>query len=355
MAQARLNYEELVTSYWESLTTVLRGFVPTEAYPFLETWIHDEDDVASILNILEAAATGGIDRVSLRLGRASLARVDIERLLHETGKLGVVSWEQTEEGAELEIALRQVVSPLCEIGSRYRAALAAIVARVTHERPLRDAGQGVRIEASHDGVTLAAIVEAGTHVVTEAAHLGARTQVQRGLLEGLCRGIEGVPLLEAADHGTITLEHQLREPAEGRPVAGVVQPENADEAFLLPHTLIRSLMKAYRELTGYAARRNEYERPPSAEWQALGTEAAMQKISSALASSSWGRGLALVGLQNRRRVVVSFTDDADAASRPSRLLQIEGLLRKTVEPVLEVHLEPKRDELTIRLKKGVKL
>lgn len=354
MGHARLNYEELVASYWESLTTVLRGFVPSAEYPFLETWIHDEDDVSSILNLLDAAAQAGIERVSLHLGKATLARLDMERLRQETGMLGLVSLEPEGQGVDLDVALRQVVPPLAEIASRYRAALAAILSQVTHEETLTEAGESMVIDASRGGATLAIQLDPRTHVITQAVHRGAHSQVLRGLLEGLCRWMEGVPILEAADHGMIHLENQLRDPAEGRPVLGVVMPENADQAFLLPLKLVRALCDSYRQRTGYSDTRSEYERPVAAAWQALATEAAMQRIAQALATSPFGRGIALVALQNRRRVVVSFSDDVEVAARPSRLLQIEAMLRSKVEPMLEVHLEPKRDELTIRLKKGVR-
>ena len=37
-----VNYDELVARYEDNLTTVLRGFSPSEQ--FLETWVHDADE-----------------------------------------------------------------------------------------------------------------------------------------------------------------------------------------------------------------------------------------------------------------------------------------------------------------------
>ena len=59
----RVDYESLVTAYKESLVTVLRGFRPTAE--FLEAWVYDEDDVISILNIIEAAEDAGLAKISV--------------------------------------------------------------------------------------------------------------------------------------------------------------------------------------------------------------------------------------------------------------------------------------------------
>lgn len=86
-----INYEELVHNYTESLTTVLRNFKP--AVDFLETWVHDEDPVKSILNIIESAAEARVKNVTLLLGAKTLKMLNlkkIEELAKSFGKVQII-------------------------------------------------------------------------------------------------------------------------------------------------------------------------------------------------------------------------------------------------------------------------
>jgi len=99
--RATVDYEELVRSYRDSLTTVLRGF--TAGADFLDIWVPDDDHHKSILNLVESAESAGLDGVSIRIGADTLRGLDLAKLEVMIGKLATVRAQPDGDGVVLEI------------------------------------------------------------------------------------------------------------------------------------------------------------------------------------------------------------------------------------------------------------
>ena len=96
------------------------------------------------------------------------------------------------------------------------------------------------MQASEDGVTLSALVDSTSSVVRKAVYGGDPFDLAARPVETLCGILENKPMQECSDHAVIRLEFALRDHAAPRPVAGIVQSENADPAFALPQRLVRA-------------------------------------------------------------------------------------------------------------------
>src|ERR1700730_18580384 len=81
-----LNYQELVTGYYENLNNNLRNF--KGAPGFLETWVHDEDHNRSLLEILDLAHSHGISTLHIRLSAAVADTINLEWLRKNASEYG---------------------------------------------------------------------------------------------------------------------------------------------------------------------------------------------------------------------------------------------------------------------------
>lgn len=97
----RISYEEVVSAYERDLQTQLRGFRP--AHAFLETWVHDADPARSLLNMVEAAELGGLERLEIDIGPETAKVLDAGSLREATGKLGQVTLEPAGPGLRLRV------------------------------------------------------------------------------------------------------------------------------------------------------------------------------------------------------------------------------------------------------------
>ena len=70
MSEQAINYEQLVTSYEDRLLNQLRGHGVD--LDFLEMWVPDENAVSSILNMVEAAGSFGVDGFTVEVAHTSL-------------------------------------------------------------------------------------------------------------------------------------------------------------------------------------------------------------------------------------------------------------------------------------------
>lgn len=383
-----VDYDQSVSAYRESLTTVLRGFrPPTE---LLETWVPDEDDAKSILNMLEAAEGAGLAGISIYISPSTLRRLDLVSLQEVAGQRGKVQTETSGEGLHLHIsfvdsgteallsqtdketdanhkaerAVRKEngfpaprrtsslhAAPWSGIGAVhpfYRERLRTELQRCVQEGDLKPEGGLELLQVSRQDTTLMALVEPRQHVIQRAAFRGTQSEGERAVLSLLCKYMEGRPVLECADHAMIYVERALRDPSQPAPVLGIITPENADAIFSTPIFLVRELLACYRRRTGFRDSANFYDLPPEADWLALTENEKVEKLQEAIARHPQGGGIEVVQIEGSKRVSVRLQDAGAPGPRSNRLIQIEAFVHAEVEPTLEIETEPRADANKLR-------
>lgn len=350
-----VNYEELVADYRESLTTVLRGFRPAAALEFLETWVPEDDDAKSILRVVEAASEAGLKGVSILIGPSTLQKLDVSQLTASVSQLGAVHARIDGQQMVFRVVLGGE-NFVDELPACYRDRLhAALLEGCAHEGDLQREDGWILAESAQAGICLKALVDPADHQIRQAAFSGASTQVQRGVLETLCRILEGRPIQECSDHAVIRVENKLRDGSHPPPVSGVVLPQNAASAFRLPLVLVRALLASYRRKTPYDQTQNFYEDPVSDAWKGMSADEKKVRLEAVLHRHPAGQGVDLVRFDGTKRAVVRFGEPLDDTAKRWRLLRLEELLQETLEPTLQLFLEPMMDANKPRQIKGVQL
>jgi len=97
-----LDYEALMADFNAKLVTQLRGHAADNEY--LETWVPDEDPVKSILNMVEAALSSGLDKMQIRFAAATMTERQRADLLTEVGAIARATLSAQGNGFELSIA-----------------------------------------------------------------------------------------------------------------------------------------------------------------------------------------------------------------------------------------------------------
>lgn len=96
-----LNYEPLMADFNRKLVTQLRGHAADNE--FLETWVPDEDPVKSILNMVEAALSGGLDRMQIRFAATTMTDRQRADLLAAVSTIASARLSPREGGFELAV------------------------------------------------------------------------------------------------------------------------------------------------------------------------------------------------------------------------------------------------------------
>jgi hypothetical protein len=381
-----VDYDELVSAYKESLTTVLRGFRPPAE--LLETWVPDEDDAKSILNIIEAAEGAGLTGITIRVGTGTFRRLDLTGLQEAAGWRGKVDTAASGDAILLNVSFAgtdELPSGLDRYTATYiepemkairKSAPLPSYKALSPQTPVRSGKQTVHtvykerlkkksqmcphegalspdyglelVQTSRENATLMALVEPSQHSVKKAAFHGARSGDERAVLDLLCQFMEGKPILECADHGMIYVERQLRDTSQPAPVPGIVTPENADPIFSSLTLLVRELFACYRRRIGFNSTANSYDLPPTIEWLALPEDKKVEKVQAAIGRHPLGLGIEVVRTEGSKRVSVMFQHALGPNSTASRLMQLEAYIQSEVEPTLELETEPRADANKIR-------
>lgn len=373
-----LDYERLFADYQAGLVDRLRGF--GAAAQCLSLWVPDEDPATSLRNLWDAAAAAGEREITVYIGPDTAAVLDDDAVLATAARFGVATLTHGRAGWLVEVQELRTAQPVPEraaarpsrravvrvadgamaphspspgpIGTTdlvspiYAAAIAQASADVRHEGEPHGIG-GVGVHAVVEGTALWLDVDPATHVITRASFT-APTDTQRGLMERLCGLIEGMPVLDAADHGVQHLELGLRDHWSHRPVPGIVTPRSADPCFGLPLALVRAALGEYREATGYREQRSAHDPGPGPRWREMGPAARSAEIRDVLDISAAAHGgapgdITLVAIELDVRLVLRVHDTLLASGGPAMILAIERGLRAAIDPRLEVVLEEIRD------------
>jgi hypothetical protein len=96
-----LNYEDLMADFNHKLVTQLRSHGSGNEY--LETWVPDEDPVKSVLNMVEAALSAGLDEMEIRFAAATMNEKQRAKLMAELSAIANARLAATGDGYALAV------------------------------------------------------------------------------------------------------------------------------------------------------------------------------------------------------------------------------------------------------------
>lgn len=346
-ATLRLDLDRLVDDYVHNLNVMLRGFRAVDGCDFLETFVPSEDPAASVRDLVELSRDAGVRTLTITMAARTAAILDRDRLEREVGEFGAT---RTADGLELVFSDETRGGPeLAGIHPAYRQRLAEVLAGAKHEGPPPPAPAGRVVTCTRDAVAMWADVDPQTHIVRLAGFSGAGDAGERGMLEAFCRQMEGVPLVEAADHAAIRVEASLRDEVSPPPVPGTILPRNAGGAFVAVQQLVRDLLARYRSETGYADVANMFDQPVAEGWLRATAPRRLEMARAALATLAGGERLEIERLEGLRRLVVHFGDAVpDPGDQQKLLVDAENHLRASLQTPMQLVLEVKADKNVIR-------
>jgi hypothetical protein len=216
------------------------------------------------------------------------------------------------------------------------------------------AGEGaVILEATRGGARLMALVDPAGHVIQKVAHGEEASPAEEGLMDAFCGLLEGVTVQEASDHACIYLEDRLRDYSVEPPVTGVVTPENADPIFRLPIEIVRSLLEAYRDQTGYSDTENFFIHPPSDAWKYLSNDEKIHKLKEVfddlpLEGAQPGGIVDVVEINDDFKVTVRFRAELESLKKQELLMKLERAAKANLDDTLQLSMEELKDSSVIR-------
>jgi hypothetical protein len=340
-----VQYESLVENYEQSLTTVLRGFRPQ--LEFVDAWVPDEDAAKSLMNLVECAQIAGHHNLSVQVNRQTLHHLNQDFLKTEMKNFGDVKVTTNDAGAFIQFTIRpQTGGRTVDVTPRYKKNLEKFMDQKNHEGTLASAGDVFSF--SQDGITLQACVDPANRRITKAVYSGTLTSVNRGLMEAFCDILIGLPIHEASQHAAIKLENDLRDSTFGRPVPGIVIPQNADPMFRLPLALIRGVGHEYEKGTGKKLAPSFYEPPVAKDWKSLSDEEKMTRAQEAIRQIGpsvqvFEGDVKITQIEKDIRIFMQYPAAMPSGEKGRRMMRLELELKKRLDPRIQVFMEEVKD------------
>ena len=343
----KFSYESLVKDYETNLETQTRGF--SAGLPWLETWVPDDDVLASINNLIEAAQNGGIDSVALSVKMETLKLLSKRDLSAHFSHLGKIFIRSSEVEVIIEISDLQKGMLFSDVRDYYKTAL-----RQRHDN------LKFSLNAPHDAVVFenqngCLWLQLGQQepLVREAGFLPSPPCAPSlvAAMDILCEIIIGLPLLEVREHAIVKLEYRLRNREKHLPVQGIILPQNADSIFLNVSEL---LIGCLHKTEVYKVREvNFYDPGPSKDWLARSPNDREIECQHAVDSASiellgYEKGIRIIDAHKPYAVTIKFEGDATVGVKRKAALEIEKILRRDCDPRLEVFCLEMKDASQLR-------
>ncbi len=208
--------------------------------------------------------------------------------------------------------------------------------------------------AAENGLTLGVRVESTTrNLVREARHDGADDAVLVGIVDVFCQSIEGLPLREAADHGTIHALDRLREDRPTSVVAGILTPRSAGSAFGVCDRLIRRILADHETATKAKPTDNFWIPALSKAWRGQSADQRLATLQPLIEIFRTERQLEaedfyLAEIEKTQRIIVGFGPRIGVDKKPPLLREFERQIRKITGDRLEVYMEEMKDDNALR-------
>ncbi|MEM7447931.1 MAG: hypothetical protein AAF355_06800 [Myxococcota bacterium] len=170
--------------------------------------------------------------------------------------------------------------------------------------------------------------------------------------------VKGLPFLEVRHHGTLRLEHALREPQTVRPVPGIVTLQSSSTIFhcidkLAREAFLRLERKRPQEIA--LSNQNTFDMPVDDTWASLKTKEREQKLTETMKRFSREHQVtealvASISSPDPIRAIVGLRSGEahTSANHGCFLMQIERFFRQHVDPRIEVFAEERSDRNKIR-------
>lgn len=334
-----LNYQELVTGYYDNLNNNLRNFKGGPG--FLETWVHDEDHNRSLLEILDLAHSHAIAEMTIQLPAEVVASLNMDWLSKnaaEYGTLELAGGDLKFSNAKSSLALDEFAG----LSETYVEAVKQQSRALTHDGFAQ--GHEVLSSSLGEGRLTVAIDEKG--LVTQAKHAGFKG-AERAVMDRFCSQLERRSLQEGFEHGAIRTEVSLRDPSKPPKVKGLVTADTADPVFHTPIKLIREIWKNYVNAKGEKPGRNFWRDPVPGAWLALEVPEKMKRAQIALTECGREFGLQpdvlVTNVLNDTRFVLSYKQAADKPDFGRHMIKLERKLREKFGFEVELQLESIED------------
>ena len=83
-----IDYEQIRKNYDNALISTARGF--ENLYDFLDYWVPDENELKSIINLLQIAKDEKIKKVVLNISKNIKSLIDIKKLEEQIFEIGII-------------------------------------------------------------------------------------------------------------------------------------------------------------------------------------------------------------------------------------------------------------------------
>lgn len=353
----RIDFDKLVADYGRMMFENLRGF--SVGVEFLETWVPSEDVTESVVQLIEGAAEGGVDKLEIELGEESTERLDSARLRADVGQYGATVLASPTVGGCLIVVVFSRSVPgrpdgFLQVNALYRKALQDMAGRLQFEGPFSTATDSdFLIREGGDGATMHARVDMSSGTIVELRHQGAETVAAAALFDRLCAHGKGIPVQEFADHAVISIETDLRDKSMELGRRGVMLAERLDPLFARANTLARRFARDYRSKAGINSQENFYDRPVGAVWRSLSENGRAELVLRTLAQYASEIGmspgqLTVVDTRTDTRIVVNLAASIARPQAPVILRAAERVIQREIDPRLELLLTERKDESILR-------
>ena len=379
----QIDFEKLLENYNEELITKLRGF--NEEHDYMQYWVADSDKTKSLLNLIDALHEANKKNFSVLILKTDEKIInDLKKIKEKIGNIIITKQEEhyrvdfsidaskysnyrekkqnVKNKTFKKISKSSEIKELKENKEDYDI-LSFYEKNLTKYSLLYDKKQSSNKKNgdifSHFIDTknkLFVEIEKETKKILSAWHNFSQKNNASIMVDKFCAIILNKHIQEAAEHGTIYLEYDIRPEDATKKIKGIILPKKIGNLFFDIDKCIRAIYKDVKKKYDFEDDINKEYFNISKNWESLSYEKKVEKIQKILleniipALKLNRNDIILHKIEFDNRIVIKISDELEKKNhgKVNYMIEVENLIKNYVDKRLELFTTEKKDDNRLR-------
>lgn len=376
-----IDFESLLKSYNDELLTKLRGF--NEEHDYLQYWVPDSNKTTSLLNLVDALYE--INKLNFSITVQKEDDELINKLKNISKKIGNIKINKEEKSYKIDFLLNELKYKVYRAGiTRKKNNKPIKTQKLSNIKELTEKKENYNIlhsygknlknyklkknkqnyindenvfsEYINNKNKLFIKMEKKNNSIIETWHDFKKKNKESILVDKFCDIISNKNIQEAAEHGIIYLEHEIRPKEITKKIRGIIFPKKAGNLFFDLNKCIRKIYKKTKIKYNFQDKINKDYFGLLKDWKKLSYDQKMEKLNQVLSekiipSLKLNKDDIIVHkVEFDSRVIIKISDKLEEKNRKEMnyMIKIENFFKYFVDKRLELFTTEKKDENKLR-------
>ncbi|MDC0052028.1 hypothetical protein OAJ47_00120 [bacterium] len=375
----KIDFDKLLKDYNSDLVTKLRGF--NDEHDYLQYWVPGSDKSKSLINLIDALYESNVfsftililekdkyllDDIKSISKRIRELKTNLNKDIFEVSILLDKTKYKSFTKKEIKVNSKKIDNSVklkklddrrqnYDILKDYDNNLKNHTANLDFKK--NKIGKNIFFEFLNKENKLFVKINEKTKIINECWHDYKSKNNISIIVDKFCKIIVNKNIQEAAEHGTIYLEHLIRPNSINQSIKGIILPKKVGGIFFDLHKCINQIYFEIKQKYNFKDSINKEFPELSTEWLNISDEQKLTKLNNCLSEKIIPNlklnknDIIIYRVEHNIRIIIKISKELEEKNNAdiNYIIKIENIFKKYIDNRLELFITEKKDDNKLRL------